>query len=100
MKFLINYDWPGNVRELENAIERAVVICKSEEIQPGDFPFSQAQANDEELSQDSSLDALQKKHIKRILDQTGWNISKAAIALQIDRVTLYNKIKKYNLEKP
>ena len=100
MKFLINYDWPGNVRELENAIERAVVICKSEEIQPGDFPFSQAQADDEELSQDSSLDALQKKHIKRILDQTGWNISKAAIALQIDRVTLYNKIKKYNLEKP
>jgi DNA-binding NtrC family response regulator len=100
MKFLINYDWPGNVRELENAIERAVVICKSEELQPDDFPFSQAQGDDEGLSQDSSLDALQKKHIKRILDQTGWNISKAAIALQIDRVTLYNKIKKYNLEKP
>jgi transcriptional regulator with PAS, ATPase and Fis domain len=100
MKFLIDYDWPGNVRELENAIERAVVICKTGEIQPQDFPFAHVRTEEEEESSDDSLDALQKKHIKKVLDQAGWNITKAAQALEIDRVTLYNKIKKYNLEKP
>ncbi len=100
MKKLVDYDWPGNVRELENAIERAVVICRTNEIQPADLPFSQAQAQAEEESTDDSLEALQMKHIKKILEQTGWNISKAAIILQIDRVTLYNKINKYNLKKP
>ena len=99
MELLIDYDWPGNVRELENAIERAVVICKSDEIQPDNFPFSQTK-REEEQPADDSLEALQRQHIKKILDQTGWNISKAAIALQIDRVTLYNKINKYKLKKP
>jgi len=99
MKLLVDYDWPGNVRELENAIERAVVITKSSQIEPKDFPFSQAQP-EEEPSADDSLDALQRKHIRKVLDQTGWNISKAATVLQIDRVTLYNKIKKFNLKKP
>jgi len=99
MKLLTDYDWPGNVRELENAIERAVVVCKAKEIRPSDFPFFNARP-EEEVTPDASLEALQKKHIKKILDQTGWNISKAAVVLQIDRVTLYNKINKYNLEKP
>ena len=98
MKLLIDYDWPGNVRELENAVERAVVICKSDEIQPQDFPFSHSRV--EEESSDDSLESLQMRHIKKVLDQTGWNISKAALVLQIDRVTLYNKINKYNLKKP
>jgi DNA-binding NtrC family response regulator len=99
IKLLVDHDWPGNVRELENAIERAVVICKSEEIQANDFPFSPVQVK-EASTDDDSLEALQKVHIKKILNQTGWNISKAAITLQIDRVTLYNKINKYNLKKP
>ncbi|MDX1775006.1 MAG: sigma-54 dependent transcriptional regulator [Desulfobulbales bacterium] len=99
MQVLIDYDWPGNVRELENAIERAVVICKTGEIQPADFPFSKPRP-DEERSTDDSLEALQKHHIKKILEQTGWNISKAALILQIDRVTLYNKINKFKLKKP
>ena len=98
MQLLIDYAWPGNVRELENAIERSVVICKTGEIQPSDFPFTKTQP-DEESTDDDSLEAMQKLHIKKILEQTGWNISKAAIALQIDRVTLYNKINKFNLKK-
>src|SRR5210317_332370 len=99
MKLLADYDWPGNVRELENAIERAVVVCKAKEIKHSDFPFFHVRP-EEEAAQDDSLEALQIQHIKKILDQTGWNISKAAIVLQIDRVTLYNKINKYNLQKP
>ncbi|MFC1837382.1 sigma-54 interaction domain-containing protein, partial [Thermodesulfobacteriota bacterium] len=97
-KLLVDYDWPGNVRELENAIERAVVICKSDEIQLNDFPFSYVQIGEKPI--DDSLEALQMMHIKKILEQTGWNISKAATILQIDRVTLYNKINKYNFKKP
>jgi len=99
MKLLADYDWPGNVRELENAIERAVVVCKAKEIQPADFPFFHARPEEEAIT-DESLEALQRKHIQKILEQTGWNISKAAVVLQIDRVTLYNKINKYNLKKP
>ena len=99
MKLLADYDWPGNVRELENAIERAVVVCKAKEIKPSDFPFFNARP-EEEASPDDSLESLQRKHIKKVLKQTGWNISKAAAVLQIDRVTLYNKISKYNLKKP
>jgi len=99
MKLLADYDWPGNVRELENAIERAVVVCKTKEIKPSDFPFFHARP-EEEATTDDSLESLQRKHIKKVLEQTGWNISKAASVLQIDRVTLYNKISKYNLKKP
>jgi len=99
LKVIMDYDWPGNVRELENAIERAVVVCKTKEIRPSDFPFFHVR-KEEEAAADDSLEALQMKHIKKILDQTGWNISKAAVVLQIDRVTLYNKINKYNLQKP
>jgi DNA-binding NtrC family response regulator len=98
MNLLTDYDWPGNVRELENAIERAVVVCKGKEIKPSDFPFFHARP--EETTADDSLETLQRKHIRKVLEETGWNISKAATVLQIDRVTLYNKINKYNLKKP
>ena len=97
MKWLENYDWPGNVRELENAIERAVVICKDKEIQPLHFPFRGSKP-DEDVS-GNSLDDIQRNHITKVLEETGWNISKAAVVLDIDRVTLYNRIKKYNLKK-
>jgi len=99
MQILANYDWPGNVRELENAIERAVVVCKEKEIQPEHFPFSMTRAEEGTWSNDNSLEDVQRNHIKAVLEQTGWNISQAAVLLQIDRVTLYNKIKKYNLKK-
>ena len=99
MHLLVEYDWPGNIRELENAIERAVVICKTSEIQATDLPFVGGRPG-QEASSDDSLEEIQKKHIKKILEHTGWNISKAAIALGIDRMTLYNKINRYRLKKP
>ncbi len=97
MNQLINYDWPGNVRELRNVIERAIVVCDGEVITPEDlsFPFS---ARSKQAIGDS-LEAVEKNHIERILNRTNWQISQAAEILQIDRTTLYNKIKKYNLTK-
>ncbi len=100
MKVLVDYDWPGNVRELENAIERAVVVCRTSEISPLDFGFLNITPGVNGAPEGESLEALQMRHINKILDQTGWNISKAASILKIDRVTLYNKIKKYGFKKP
>ena len=97
MNFLLNYTWPGNVRELENAIERAVVIGKSDVIKMEDLPFSGSYISDD--NSDRSLAAMEKKHIYKILIENDWNISRSAELLQIDRVTLYNKINKYGLRK-
>jgi len=100
MKLLKEYSWPGNVRELENAIERAMVVGKTSTIQPQDLPFSQAPAFDPAKVESDSLEAIEKAHISAVLARTGWNIKRSAEILGIDRVTLYNKIKKFNLKKP
>ncbi len=97
MKLLMNYDWPGNVRELENVIERALVIGSGEEITPEDLPFGQRKKEDQ--SPPSSLKEMEKLHIVRILENEGWNISRASRALGIDRQTLYNKIEKYGIQR-
>ncbi|MBU1097484.1 MAG: Fis family transcriptional regulator [Ignavibacteriae bacterium HGW-Ignavibacteriae-2] len=99
MDFLTNYDWPGNVRELENAIERAMVVGKSESINVEDLPFHVSCINLGMDSDEKSLSSMEKKYILKILNETGWNISKTAQMLEIDRVTLYNKINKYSLRK-
>lgn len=98
MDFLMNYEWPGNVRELENAIERALVVGKSDTIQVEDLPFHVAQPNHKEES-DLSLSAVERKHILSILERNHWNISRSAEMLKIDRVTLYHKIEKYGFRR-
>ncbi len=96
MEILLNHSWLGNVRELENAIERAMVVGKPPEIKPSDLPFHLEKVNSFESD---ALEEVEKNHIQRVLKKYDWNISKAAAALNIDRVTLYNKIKKYGLQK-
>lgn len=88
------YDWPGNVRELENAIERAVVVGQSRYIQPEDLPIFKAQ---EKEACKESLQEVEKEHIKATLKKQDWNISRSAKILGIDRSTLYQKIRRYNL---
>lgn len=99
MDFLMNYEWPGNVRELENAVERAVVVCKTKKIEVDDLPFRISSQNYYSDGQDKSLSAMEKKHITIILHENKWNISRSAQMLHIDRVTLYNKINKYGLQR-
>jgi transcriptional regulator with PAS, ATPase and Fis domain len=94
LKHLEEFEFPGNVRELENMIERAIVIGNGKEIRLKDLPMGKEVAN----SSIESLDDLEKKHIAMILNKYGWNISRSAKALNVDRVTLYNKIKKYDLK--
>jgi DNA-binding NtrC family response regulator len=98
MDTLVRYNWPGNVRELENAIERAMVVGKPPKIMPEDLPFQLSERN--QVLPAGSLAAAEKTHIAAVLEQNHWNISRSAEILQIDRVTLYNKIEKYALKKP
>ncbi|WP_300463299.1 sigma-54 dependent transcriptional regulator [Desulfobacula sp.] len=97
MDELMLYEWPGNVRELSNAIERAVVVCKTGTITPHDLPIG-ASLEEELKTRYFSLNDVEKQHIRKILEQTGWNISKSSAVLGIDRSTLYNKIKRYELK--
>ena len=99
MELLVLYDWPGNVRELRNVLERGAVMAKGPIITPAELemqpatPVSRAVPND---SADSLRD-VERKHIATMLKQQNWNITRSAKALGIDRVTLYNKIKRYQI---
>jgi DNA-binding NtrC family response regulator len=99
LELLMEYNWPGNVRELENAIERAVVISPGHELAAKDFTFLQPGSALLNEPSARNLQELEKQHIHRILEENHWNISKTAVDLGIDRVTLYNKIKKYGFER-
>jgi DNA-binding NtrC family response regulator len=99
IEIFLRYKWPGNIRELENAIERAVVVGKGPLVQLRDMPFGGGQEPPEEKAA-MSLKEAEKKHILQVLDETGWNVTRSARLLEIDRATLYNKIKDYGLSRP
>ena len=96
MDEMMIYDWPGNVRELENAIERAVVVGKDRQIMPEHLPiFCHEPLHG---PQNNSLKEVEKAHIRQVLADNEWNIARCARILDIDRSTLYNKIKRYELQ--
>ena len=96
MEVMRRYPWPGNVRELENAIERAVVVGKSRQIQLSDLPFAIAKGDAAEMEK-LSLEEMERQHIARVLAIEDGNRSNAAKILRINRSTLYAKIKKYGM---
>jgi DNA-binding NtrC family response regulator len=95
LDLLLSHNWPGNVRELENAIERALVIGREGLIKPSDFPF---QAHSQSQQQGQTLEDVERVHIERVLRETAGNLSRTARILDIDRTTLYNKLKRYGLK--
>ena len=102
MAALMDYDWPGNVRELENAIERSVVVCKSNMILREDLPASLVYEKEAAPSYPTnlSIQEVEKRHIVRILSEMGWNVRKSAKILGIDRITLYRKMERYGISRP
>ena len=94
LKRLQEFIFPGNIRELENMIERAIVVGNGKKITTNDLPLEKTIVS----SSAESLDDFEKIYILQILNKYSWNISRAANALKVDRVTLYNKIKKYDLK--
>ena len=93
-KRLEEFPFPGNIRELENMIERAIVVGNGKKITLKDLPVGKT----ESTPSFESLGDIEKHHVEQILNKYNWNISATAKALKVDRVTLYNKIKKYNLK--
>ena len=94
LKRLQEFNFPGNIRELENMIERAIVVGNGKKITVRDLPLEKAVVT----TSAESLDEFEKVFILQILTKYNWNISRTASALKVDRVTLYNKIKKYDLK--
>lgn len=94
LRRLEEFPFPGNIRELENMIERAIVVGNGKRITLKDLPLGKTIVK----TTVESLDDLEKNHIFQILSKYNWNISASAKALKVDRVTLYNKIKKYELK--
>jgi DNA-binding NtrC family response regulator len=97
LDLLVRYPWPGNVRELANAIERALVVGSAPTVHAADLPV--LMGPDPNGATSDSLADMESLHIDRILRQHSWNITRSAVALQIDRATLYNKIRKYGLHR-
>ena len=97
LELLLGYHWPGNVRELENAIERALLISREDDLPPEAFPF---QVNPARPVYGQRLEDIERVHIEKILAETNWNLSRSARLLDIDRTTLYNKIRRYGLKEP
>jgi DNA-binding NtrC family response regulator len=100
MSLLMAHDWPGNVRELRNVLERGMVVAAGSVIEASELgltPVSaKASAQGETLM---SLDEIERRHIASVLQETGGNISHASRVLGIDRATLYNKMRKYQLKR-
>ncbi|MBN1392049.1 MAG: sigma-54-dependent Fis family transcriptional regulator [Sedimentisphaerales bacterium] len=102
MEYLERYSWPGNVRELENTIERAVLLSKDKFIGPLDLPDSIKQDQRRKAYSSMSLkDALagpEKNIVRQALVANHWNRQETAKTLQINRTTLYKKMKQYGLD--
>jgi two-component system, NtrC family, response regulator AtoC len=103
MEALMAQPWRGNVRELRNVLERGAVVARTPVIQAEDLGLPadgavQASAAPEAAPL-QSLDDVEKKHIAAVLASTGGNVSASARILGIDRVTLYNKMRKYKVRR-
>jgi DNA-binding NtrC family response regulator len=96
---LMNNEWPGNVRELENAIERAIVVCRGSMLTEEDFAFLRRPVPSPAASQGKrlTLDEIENQAIVQMLQETHGNIKEAAAILGVDRSTLYDRIKRYGL---
>ena len=97
MDEMMLHEWPGNVRELRNAIERAVVIGKSDQIASEELPFYRPECPPPLFN--GSLRQMERAHITYVLNENDWNMTRCARQLGIDRSTLYNKIKRYKIQK-
>jgi DNA-binding NtrC family response regulator len=97
---LQGHAWPGNARELLNAVERAVVFCTPPEIRPRDFPNYVRESSQGRPRRPRALASVEQAHIEHVLAETGWNVSQAAAVLEIDRGTLYAKMRRYGLSRP
>jgi len=99
LRMLIDYDWPGNVRELENVIERAIVTSRNGTLVESDFACLNQRSSSGQRWEvpDVPLADLERRAIIAVLERKGGNVKEAAASLGIDRSTLYDKLKRYEI---
>ncbi|MCH7414433.1 sigma-54 dependent transcriptional regulator [Belliella sp. R4-6] len=99
MQLLQQYNWPGNIRELQHAIERAIIMAESDELDSRDFFFLSSKPTNDKVATPASynLDEVEKNVIQKAIDKNGGNISKAAKELGLTRASLYRRLEKYGL---
>jgi DNA-binding NtrC family response regulator len=97
---LTNFDWPGNVRQLQNEVQRAVLLCETDEIAASDLSVTRPKPGGEEAPDTNFtlLEGVERNAIVNMLKETGGNKLETAKRLGIGRQTLYNKIKAYGIE--
>jgi len=116
MELMMNYHWPGNVRELEHAVERLTILVEGDEIEPihisaalykTDFAIrSMMPKNSEELKnlkkkiRESSVQEIEKMFVEEALVRNGWNVSKAAREVDMQRSNFQALMRKYGITKP
>jgi DNA-binding NtrC family response regulator len=101
LRLLLDHEWPGNVRELENAVERAIVAGRSSTLSEDDFAFLQQAVDARHFRAPANMriEEMEKLMIEATLKRTGGNIKESALSLGIDRSTLYEKLKRYSIER-
>ena len=106
MAALKAYPWPGNVRELRNAVERAMLLAEGDELDVDHFPIVGASARP--ISSESvelpaggiDLEQLERSLVVQALERSGWNQTRAATLLGLNRDQIRYRIEKFKLEKP
>ncbi len=110
MRQLITYDWPGNIRELENVIHRAVIVCNDRMLRPEHIIIPTEEEQDiprtlEELKKRKkdirlkSIEEIEKGFLVSALRRNGWNITRAAQEIGMQRTNFHALLKKYNISK-
>jgi transcriptional regulator with PAS, ATPase and Fis domain len=104
MQLLMDHSWPGNVRELENTIERAMLLCAGQRIEPTDLPVrvrglgtpgrNSPKLPDAGIDLRAAVESYENDLIRQALDRTGWNKNRAAHLLKLNRTTLVEMMKR------
>jgi two-component system nitrogen regulation response regulator NtrX len=102
-KMLVAHDWPGNVRELKNAIERAVILSNGQTVSAADFTWlGQSQTSDQSAKEASTLRQaktdFERTYIIAKLEESDWNVTKAAETLGIERSNLHRKLRSFDID--